>query len=137
MTDEECVDVTEYARMLLALGAGLAAASYGLPATAVSQWSDEIYTKFIDALTWAIEKLTGATPTEATQKLNQYAIEALQAIQAAVTFLRTSNIGASLPFADQLGQVDSVISSLISMLEGACPGLTAELGTPVASPIAG
>ena len=136
MTVEECEGVTEYARILIQLGAGLAAASYGLPSTAVAQWSDEIYTQFIDALTWAIEKLTGATPTEATQKLNEYAITALTAIQAAVEFLRTSGVGASLPFGDQLGQVDEMIGTLITMLEGACPGLTAELATPVASPVA-
>lgn len=137
MTEADCEGVTEYARILIQLGAGLAAVSYGLPATSVSQWSDEIYTKFIDALTWAIEKLTGATPTEATQKLNEYAITALKAVQSAVEFLRTSGIGASLPFGDQLGQVDDMIGTLVTMLEGACPGLTAELGTPVASPIAG
>ncbi len=136
LTAEECEGVTEYARLLIQLGAGLAAASYGLPATSVAQWSDEIYTQFIDALTWAIEKLTGATPTEATQKLNEYAITALKAIQSAVEFLRTSGIGASLPFADQLGQVDEMINTLISMLEGACPGLADEIGTPVASPAA-
>lgn len=137
LTAEECEGVTEYARVLLQLGAGLAAASYGLPSTAVAEWSDEIYTKFIDALTWAIEKLTGATPTEATQKLNEYAITALKAIQSAVEFLRTSGIGASLPFGDQLGQVDEMITTLISMLEGACPGISSEIGTPVASPVAG
>jgi hypothetical protein len=133
---EDCEGVTEYARILLQLGVGLAAASYGLPATAVTQWSDEIYTQFIAALSWAIEKLTGATPPEAAQKLNDYAIVAIQTVQGAIVFIRTSGIGANLPFADQLDKVDDVLTTIVGTLEGACPGLAAELGTPVASPAA-
>lgn len=131
---DECVAITDYARVLVVLGAGLAAASYGLPTTAVSQWSDEIYTKLIGALTLAIAKLTGTTAPEAAQKLNSYAIEALQAIQSAIVFLRTSGIGASLPFGDQLDSVGQMIGSLVSNLESSCPGLNQSLATPVASP---
>lgn len=136
MTEQACEGVTEYARVLIQLGAALAAASYGLPSTSVAQWSDDIYTKFIDALTWAIEKLTGATPPEAAQKLNEYAIVAIKTVQGVVVFIRTSGVGESLPFADKLDQVDDVLTSIISLLEQSCPGLTAELGTPVASPAA-
>ena len=74
ITEEDCTGITEYARILVTLGAGLAAARSGLPSGLVSEWTDEVYTKFIAALTWAIERLTGATPPEAAQKLNEYAM---------------------------------------------------------------
>src|SRR5215204_4311494 len=61
ITAEDCEGVTEYARILVTLASGLIAASYGLPSQQVSEWSDEAYTAFIAALTWAIEELTGAT----------------------------------------------------------------------------
>ena len=54
ITTEDCQGVTEYARILVTLGAGLAAASYGLPSAQVSEWSDEAYTAFLAALTGAI-----------------------------------------------------------------------------------
>jgi hypothetical protein len=136
ITAADCEGVTEYARILVQIGAGLAAASYGLPATAVTEWSDEIYTQFIAALTWAIEKLTGVTAPEAARKLNDYAIVAIQTVQGAIVFIRTSGIGASLPFVDQLDKVDDVLTQIVSTLETACPGLSDEIGTPVASPAA-
>ncbi len=134
ITAEDCEGVTEYARILVTLGASLAAASYGLPSSAVSEWSDTIYTKFIEALTWAIEKLTGATPPEAAQKLNDYAIVALKTVQGAVVFIRTSGISANLPFVDQLDKVDDVLTQIITTLQEACPN--SEIATPVASPAA-
>ena len=134
ITAEDCEGVSEYARILVQLGAGLAAASYGLPATAVTEWSDEIYTQFIAALTWAIEKLTGATPPEAAQKLNEYAIVAIKTVQGAIVFIRTSGISASLPFVDQLDKVDDVLTQIITTLQEACPD--ADIATPVASPAA-
>lgn len=137
ITEEDCAGVTEYARILVTLGAGLAAASYGLPSAQVSEWSDEAYTAFIGALTWAIEELTGATAPEAARKLNEYAIVAIQTVQGAIVFIRTSGITANLPFVDQLDKVDEVLTSIISTLEQACPGSTEGIGTPVASPAAG
>ncbi len=128
--------VTEYARILVTLGAGLAAASYGLPSAAVSEWSDEAYTAFISVLTGAIERLTGITAPEAAKKLNDYAIVAIKTVQGAIVFIRTSGIGSSLPFVDQLDKVDDVLTSIISTLEEACPGSTEGIGTPVASPAA-
>lgn len=136
ITEEDCTGVTEYARILVTLASGLIAASYGLPSQQVSEWSDEAYTQFIAALSWAIEKLTGATPPEAAQKLNEYAIVAIQTVQGAIVFIRTSGIGGSLPFADQLDKVDDVLTQIISTLEEACPGSTEGIGTPVASPAA-
>jgi hypothetical protein len=136
ITAEDCTGITEYARILVTLGAGLAAASSGLPSGLVSEWTDEIYTKFVAALTWAIQELTGATPPEAAQKLNEYAIVAIKTVQGAIVFIRTSGIGANLPFADQLDQVDEVLNTIITTLEEACPGLTEDLGTPEASPAA-
>ncbi len=136
ITAEDCQGVTEYARILVTLGAGLAAASYGLPSAQVSDWSDEAYTAFLSALTGAIEKLTGLTAPEAAQKLNDYAIVAIKTVQGAIVFIRTSGIGASLPFADQLDNVDEVLTTIISTLEEACPGSTEGIGTPVASPAA-
>jgi hypothetical protein len=136
ITEEDCTGVTEYARILVTLASGLIAASYGLPSQQVSEWSDEAYTQFIAALTWAIEKLTGATPPEAAQKLNDYAIVAIQTVQGAIVFIRTSGIGGSLPFADQLDKVDEVLTGIISTLEQACPGSTDDIGTPIAPPAA-
>lgn len=134
ITAADCDGVTEYARILVTLGATLAAASYGLPATQVSQWSDEAYTKFIEALSWVIEKLTGATPPEAAQKLNDYAIVAIKTVQGAIVFIRTSGISANLPFVDQLDKVDDVLTQIITTLQEACPG--SDIATPVASPAA-
>ena len=136
ITEEDCTGVTEYARILVTLGAGIAAASYGLPQAQVTEWSDEAYTAFIGALTWAIQELTGATPPEAAEKLNEYAIVAIQTVQGAIVFIRTSGIGASLPFVDQLDKVDEVLNSIVATLEQACPGSTEGVGTPVASPAA-
>ena len=136
ITAEDCTGVTEYARILVTLGASLAAASSGLPQQLVSEWTDEAYTAFIGALTWAIQELTGATPPEAAQKLNDYAIVAIQTVQGAIVFIRTSGIGASLPFVDQLDKVDEVLNSIVATLEQACPGSTEGVGTPVASPAA-
>lgn len=133
---EDCGGVTEYARMLVVLGTGLAAASYGLPSQQITEWTDEAYTKFIAALTWVIEKLTGATPPEAAKKLNDYAIIALKTVQGGIVFIRTTGIGASLPFADQFDRVDQTLNSIIKTLEEACPGSTEGIGTPVASPAA-
>lgn len=136
ITAEDCQGVTEYARILVTLGAGLAAASYGLPSAQVSEWSDEAYTAFLSALTSAIQSLTGLTAPEAAEKLNEYAIVAIKTVQGAIVFIRTSGIGASLPFADQLENVDEVLTTIISTLEEACPGSTENIGTPVASPAA-
>ena len=134
ITAEDCTGVTEYARVLLELGAGLAAASYGLPASAVSEWTDVAYTKLIEALQWAIEKLTGATPPEAAKKLNDYAIVAIKTVQGAIVFIRTSGISANLPFVDQLDKVDDVLTQIITTLQEACPD--SDIATPVASPAA-
>jgi hypothetical protein len=136
ITEEDCGGVTEYARILVNLASGLIAASYGLPAAQVTDWSDEAYTKLIAALTWAIEELTGATPPEAARKLNDYAIVVIQTVQGALVFIRTSGIGASLPFADQFDKVDEVLTQIITVLEEACPGSTEDVGTPIASPAA-
>lgn len=136
ITAEDCTGVTEYARILVTLGAGLAAASYGLPSATVTEWTDEAYTGFISVLTGAIEQLTGLTAPEAAQKLNEYAIVAIKTVQGAIVFIRTSGIGASLPFVDQLDKVDEVLNSIIATLEQACPGSTEGIGTPVASPAA-
>jgi hypothetical protein len=134
ITAEDCTGVTEYARILVELGAGLAAASYGLPASAVSEWTDAAYTKLIEALQWAIEKLTGATPPEAAKKLNDYAIVAIETVQGAIVFIRTTGISANLPFVDQLDKVDDVLTQVITTLQEACPG--SDIATPVASPAA-
>ncbi|TXG78409.1 MAG: hypothetical protein E6R14_12730 [Thermomicrobiales bacterium] len=136
IAEEDCAGVTEYARLLVMLASGLAAAAYGLPSDTVSEWTDEAYTKFIAALTWVIEELTGATAPEAAQKLNDYAIVAIKTVQGAIVFIRTSGIGGSLPFADQLDKVDDVLTTIITTLEEACPGSTEGVGTPVASPAA-
>ncbi len=136
ITAEDCTGVTEYARMLVTLASGLIAASYGLPSQQVSEWTDEAYTAFIGALTWATQELTGATPPEAAKKLNDYAIVAIQTVQGVIVFIRTSGVGGSLPFADQLNRVDEVLTSIIATLEEACPGSTEGIGTPVASPAA-
>lgn len=136
ITAEDCEGVSEYARILVTLASGLIAASYGLPSQQISQWSDEAYTAFIAALTWAIEELTGATAPEAAKKLNDYAIVAIQTVQGAVVFIRTSGIGGMLPFADQLDKVDELLTTIISTLEEACPGSTDDIGTPIASPAA-
>lgn len=134
ITEEDCTGVTEYARILVVLASGLAAAAYGLPSQQISEWSDEAYTKFIAALTWVIEELTGATPPEAAQKLNDYAIVAIKTVQGAIVFIRTSGVGGMLPFADQLDKVDDVLTTIITTLEEACPGSTEGIGTPIASP---
>lgn len=134
---ESCEGVIEYARILVTLGAGLAAASYGLPAGPVSEWTDEAYEAFVGVLTNAIAELTGVTPPEAAKKLNEYAIKALEVVHTAIVFIRTSGIGQSLPFVDQLDKVDDVITQAIATLEAACPGTAAAVGTPVASPAAG
>lgn len=136
-TAEECTGVVEYARFMIMLGSSLAAGTVGLPSTTVAEWSDEAYTKLIDALTEAISELTGVTPPEAAQKLNEYAIQALEAIQSVVVFLRTSGVDINLPFADKLDQADSVIESIITTLVESCPALESEIDTPVASPTAG
>lgn len=131
MSETQCADASEYARLLVQIGAGLTVASSDLPTTAVSQWSDEIYTKFSGALTLAIEKLSNATPPIVAKLMNRYAIKALQATQSALEFARTSRILGRLPFADHLGQVSDIVNSLVALLEGSCPGITTDLGTPV------
>lgn len=136
ITTEDCTGVTEYARILVTLGAGIAAASYGLPSAQVSEWTDEAYTAFIAVLTSAIERLTGVTAPEAAKKLNDYAIVAIKTVQGAIVFIRTSGISANLPFVDQLDKVDDVLTQIITTLEEACPGSTEGIGTPVASPVA-
>ena len=136
ISPEDCEGVTEYARILVTLGATIAAASYGLPSAQVADWTDEAYTQFISALTWAIEQLTGVTAPEAAEKLNEYAIVAIQTIQGAIVFIRTTGIAAELPFMDQLEQVDELLGTVITTLEQACPGRTEGLATPVASPAA-
>lgn len=135
-TAASCEGVTEYARILVTLAAGIAAASYGLPSDKVSEWTDEAYTLLIDALSKAVAELTGVTPPEAARKLNEYAIVAIETVQGAIVFVRTSGLGQSLPFIDQLDKVDDALSAIIAALEKACPGLTESLGTPVASPAA-
>lgn len=134
---DACVDIVDYARMLIMLASSLAASSANLPADSVAQWADDVYTKFIDALTWTIQQLTGATPPEAAAKLNDYAIQALEAVQAVVTYLRTSDTAASLPFGDKIGEVGGVIDTIVNLLDQACPGTADALATPVASPMAG
>jgi hypothetical protein len=136
ITAEECEGVTEYARILVTIASGLLAASYGLPSQQVSEWSDEAYTQVIAALVWAIEELTGLTPPEAAQKLNEYAIVAIKTVQGAIVFIRTSGIGDKLPFVDQLDKFDELLTTIIATLEEACPGSTEGIGTPVASPVA-
>lgn len=131
----DCEGVTEYARVLVSLAAGIAAASYGLPATQVSEWTDDAYNALIGALTKAVEALTGVTAPEAAQKLNEYAITAIKTVQGVIVFIRTSGIGASLPFVDQLDKVDDVLTQIITTLQEACPG--SDIATPVASPAAG
>src|SRR5215213_4548790 len=74
ITAEDCTGVTEYARILVTLGAGLAAASYGLPSAQVSEWTDEAYTAFISVLTGAIEQLTGCPRQEPRESPKTYAI---------------------------------------------------------------
>lgn len=136
VSEADCAGITEYARILVTLGAGIAAASYGLPSNKVSEWTDEAYTKFIQVLTDAIAKLTGVTPPEAARKLNDYAIVAIKTVQGAIVFIRTSGVGQNLPFVDQLDKVDDVLTQIVSTLEQACPTLSEDLGTPVASPVA-
>lgn len=131
---DNCEGVTEYARVLLMLASGIAAASYGLPSTQISEWTDTAYEALIGALTKAVEELTGVTAPEAAKKLNDYAIVAIKTVQGAVVFIRTSGLGSSLPFVDQLDKVDDVLTQIISTLQESCPD--SNIATPVASPAA-
>ncbi len=137
ITEQNCEGVVEYARVLLILGTGMAAESYGLPTDSVSEWTDEAYMSLIAVLSDAIAQLTGVTPPEAAQKLNEYAIVALKALQGAIVFIRTSGIGQNLPFANQIDQADDVLTEIINTLQQACPSVSDSLESSIATPDAG
>ncbi len=93
-----------------------------------------VYFSLKKGLTKAVEELTGVTAPEAARKLNDYAIVAIKTVQGAIVFIRTSGLGSSLPFVDQLDKVDDVLTQIISTLQAACP--ESDIATPVASPAA-